>query len=258
MVPEDLYEARSFSVIMYDLKKHVIREFSSEKAQELYCKESEKGLWASERLLIKKYFKPKSNFLDLGCGTGRTTLELFGLGYKGIGVDIVPAMITNAKKIARKKKLSIKYRVGDAANLRFRDDSFDNALFSYNGWTQIPGKENRLRALREIHRVLKTDGHFIFTAHLRQMSGYLATWIKQWLKIYLLKPVGFKIREAEFGDIFFKYRGRDEQFIHIPSPKAVKKQLHLAGFKILLIGGSNMISPKDTQESPPVFFVCKK
>lgn len=243
---------------MYDLKKHVIREFSSKKAQELYGKEAEKGLWASEKLLIKKYFESASKVLDVGCGTGRTTLDLFRLGYKVIGVDIVPAMIKNAKKIANKKKLSIKYRVGDATNLRFNDDSFDNILFSYNGWAQIPGKENRALALREIHRVLKSDGYFIFTTHLRRMSGYLAAWIKQWLKIYLLKPVGFRIREAEFGDTFFRYKGRDEQFIHIPSPKAVKKQLHLAGFKILLMERSNVISPKDTQETPPVFFVCKK
>ena len=243
---------------MYNLKKHVIKEFSTKKAQQVYIGEAEKGLWPSERLLIKKYFKKRSKILDLGCGTGRTTIDLFKLKYDVIGVDLVPLMIKNAKKIAKKKKLSIKYKVGDATKLKFKDKSFDNVLFSYNGWAQIPGKENRIKALEEINRVLKPNGYFIFTTHFRILKSFFKLWIKMWFKIYLLKPLGLNIREADFGDLFFKYKGRDEQFIHIPSKREVKKQLLDVGFKIILMEKSNIISPKDKLETPPNFYVCRK
>ena len=137
-----------------NLQKKIIEEFGSGVTQEAYIKNAEKGLWGAEKILIQKYFKPGSGVLDIGCGTGRTTMPLYELGYKVVGIDITPEMIRNAQKIAEKKGLTITCEVGDAAQLKYGDNSFDNALFSNNGWTQIPGEEKRFEALKEIYRVL--------------------------------------------------------------------------------------------------------
>lgn len=247
----------------FNLKKHIINEFSSKVTQDLYVKKAEKGLWKSEEILIKKYFKPKSSILDIGCGTGRTTIPLHKLGYKVTGIDITPAMIKNAQKIAKSKKLKINYKIGDATDLKFKEASFDNALFSFNGWTQIPGKEKRQRALKEIFRILKPGGYFIFTSHLRKIRGYTIFWILHWIKFYILKPLGFKIKEVDFGDRFFDREGTDKpcnqkQYIHIPSLKNVKEQIANVGFDLVFIARSNTISPEETGEAPPMFYVCKK
>ena len=246
-----------------DLKQHVIDEVSSERTQEMYVKKAEKGLWGSEEILIRKYFTPKSAILDIGCGTGRTTIPLHELGYDVTGIDIVPAMIDNAKKIGSSKNLDISYEQGDATNLSYEDGSFDHALFSFNGWTQIPGKNNRIRALQEIHRVLNNGGYFIFTAHMRRRKGFTWLWIKQWIKQYILKPLGVKIDEIDFGDRFFYREDGQEtlhqkQYIHIPSFNEVKNQIAQAGFDLIFSEKSDLISDKETGEAPPTVFVCKK
>ena len=245
-----------------ELKNNIIDEFSSEITQKIYIRKATAGLWGSEAFLIKKYFTPKSTILDIGCGTGRTTISMYKFGYNVTGLDIVPAMIKNAKEIAESRNLKIKYEIGDATNLNYEDNTFDNILFSFNGWTQIPGNNNRLEALKEIFRILKPDGYFIFTANTRKIGRFTLFWIKQWIRFYILKPLGLTIEEVNFGDMFFNRednnkRFQQKQYIHIPSLKEVHNQVTKVGFNLVFVEKGNTICSNNTGNYSPSFFVCK-
>jgi len=250
-----------------NLKKLVVDEFSGENAQKLYSKMAFEGFWDSEKIMINKYFKkPKTTkLLDLGCGTGRTTIPLKKMGFDLVGVDLTPEMIKSAKKIDKSLNQKIDYRVGDATNLDFKDDSFDYVLFSNNGWSQIPGKDNRAKALLEIKRVLKKGGVFLFTTHQRKMKGFTWFWIKSWFRVRVLKLFGFEIWEQDFGDRFFDRERQSgkrvyvtKQFIHIPSVNEVKKSLSKAGFEVLAV--KTDLDPHRNRPTlvPPAFYAVKK
>ncbi len=252
-----------------NLQKNIIKEFGSEITQKNYLKKANRGLWNSEKILIAKFFRPKSTLLDIGCGTGRTTIPLYNLGYKVLGIDLVPEMIENAKKIAQEKNFAINYEVGDATNLKYLDNSFDNVIFSTNGFGQIPGKYKRQKALDEIYRVVKPGSYFILVAHVRAKLDFSFFWIKNFLKLYILKPLGIKIEEIDFGDYIFTRHIdgvalKQNQFMHIVDKKNIIKQLKQTGFNIIFTKRENEISNKDMHDQdnvynhPPMFFVCQK
>jgi len=254
------------------LREHVIREFSSPLTQALYKQEAKRGLWPSEAFVIKLYFHPRSRVLDVGCGTGRTTIPLYQKGYDVVGVDVTPAMIESARGIASQQALPIHYEVGDATQLRYPNECFDHALFSYNGWAQIPGRASRAAALSEIYRVLRPGGHYIFTTHIRAIKLNRAPfWMKQWMKCFVLKPLGWPVEEEDFGDRFFDrltetddpaiksvWAGtRQRQFVHISTDRIVQTMVHDAGFQLIRSARGTAISANDPPSSP-MFYICKK
>ncbi len=204
------------------------------------------GLWNSEKALIQKYFTQEDRILDLGCGTGRTTIPLYQNGYTHvIGLDISDTMIQRAEELSRSVDADIEYVVGNACALPFPDESFDSALFSYNGMMQIPGKNNRKLALSEIQRVLKPGGIFIFTSHDKESSPeYGKFWREEERKWRLGQQ---DKRLLEFGDIIID-EVHQELFIHISTNDEIENCLTHLDWKIL----ESLWRPDICEEKPEV------
>ena len=114
------------------------------------------GPWESERRLIDRYVPRNGAVLDIGCGAGRTTFGLYEAGYRGVtGFDLSNTMIEAARRTAEERGLPTRFDVGDAASMPYANASFDGAVFSAQGFMCIPGRERRLKVLREVRRELR-------------------------------------------------------------------------------------------------------
>lgn len=99
--------------------------------------------------------------LDIGCGAGVDTLvAAFMVGSKGhvTGIDLTPEMLKRAKTNLRKTSLkNVTFQEGSAEQLPFPDGAFD-VVISNGVFNLIPDK---VKALREVFRVLKSLGRFL-------------------------------------------------------------------------------------------------
>ncbi|MFD6209832.1 class I SAM-dependent methyltransferase [Peribacillus sp. NPDC060253] len=213
-------------------KGFIINSFHE--AASLYAQATKKiGLWQSEKYAFEKYLYPDDTILDIGCGTGRTTFALYKKGFQKItGFDLTPAMLSEAEKISHEDNLDIPFILGDAANLPFNNSSFDKAIFAFNGFMQIPQRKNRTLALKEINRILKPEGIFIFTTHDRDKNeNYLNFWEQE--EIIWCEGKQDE-RLYEFGDIFTPGKIlQNDTYLHIPNQLEVLDCLEEAGFIVI-------------------------
>ncbi|MDR4509839.1 MAG: class I SAM-dependent methyltransferase [Candidatus Brocadiaceae bacterium] len=122
-------------------------------------------LHTTEMLIFIKYREwiLRKTILDIGCGAGRTTLPLKNIGECYTGIDYSLDMID----VCKKRFPNARFLHADVRNMGiFKDKTFDFVLFSYNGLDSI-SHEDRVKGLREIRRVLKHDGLFVFSSHNR-------------------------------------------------------------------------------------------
>jgi 2-polyprenyl-3-methyl-5-hydroxy-6-metoxy-1,4-benzoquinol methylase len=110
---------------------------------------------------------PSSRILDIGCGTGRHSVELAKRGYKVAGVDISSGMLKEAEKAAKEASVNVEWIHADATKFK-PTKKFDAAICLCEGAFCLLGSrddpiEHDLTILRNISAALKPGSKLIMT-----------------------------------------------------------------------------------------------
>jgi len=200
--------------------------------ESIYCNGLTEDFYQSVIEISRLFVKSKDIVLDVGCGLGRISIEATKLGADYvIGLDLSPAMITEAIKVASAKNdISINlnslrggvaatlhpdwddkildFIVGNSTNLPVLENAIDVA-FALNLIDRVPYP---MKVVREIGRVLKSGGYLIiidpydwrenYTARENQVADMADLFNKKnWKLKYEVDGIPFFIRGSEIRKI---------------------------------------------------------
>ena len=101
--------------------------------------------------------------IDVGCGTGRHSIELTKRGYHVTGIDLSDSQLARAREKAKQFNLKIDFQKHDARNLPFNSE-FDVAIMlCEGGFSLMETDEMNFEILKNATKALKDKGKFIFT-----------------------------------------------------------------------------------------------
>ncbi len=182
--------------------------------------------------------------LDIGVGGGRTAALLARQASHYVGIDYTPEMVT----LARSNHPGLRFENMDARDLSaFAAGSFDLVVFSYNGIDSVDA-DGRRSVLREVSRVLKAGGTFVFSTFNRDWHGFGANrarssivWSNHPVKLSfrLLKHAMGLVRERRFAPLeerdgehaILLHRAHDFGImVYATTPGQLRSQLTESGF----------------------------
>ncbi|WP_410104910.1 class I SAM-dependent methyltransferase [Sutterella wadsworthensis] len=127
------------------------RAFADQRLRELDSPKARRWLEEIVPKLPESADNKPLRVLDVGAGTGFFTFLLSPLGYEVVGIDLTPAMIAQAKELARHLNISAEFFVMDAEAPSFAPGSFDAVISRNLTWT-LPNLERAYRAWAKLLR----------------------------------------------------------------------------------------------------------
>jgi SAM-dependent methyltransferase len=182
--------------------------------------------------------------LDVGVGTGRTSLYLAPLARRYEAIDYSPVMVNHVR--ATMPQISV--RVADMRDLSaFADACFD-FVFATNNVFDAVSHIDRLRTLRETARVLRPGGMLMFSAHNRRyrdaLQGPHLRWsrnpgtevryLRQWARQMANHARVGKLRREDADYALLNDGGHDYACLHYYIDQTTqRRQLGGVGFELL-------------------------
>jgi SAM-dependent methyltransferase/predicted nucleotidyltransferase len=196
---------------------------------------SPEGALEMERSLriLDAYLRPDSRVLDLGGGPGRYAIELARRGHRVVLADLAPALLAQAR--ARIAASDVQERIEsidevDAQDLgRYARASFD-AVLAFGPFYHLVSHDERLRAAREIARVLAAGG-LAFAAFVPRISGVAGLIERAANRPGQVAPETLRIA-AQTG-VFRNQSSLGFQEGYYPLPGEIEALLGAAGLQVL-------------------------
>jgi SAM-dependent methyltransferase len=193
----------------------------------------------ARRKLLGKILPGVRSVCDLGCGTGRTALELARSGVRVFAVDLSPTMCRITRERARRAGLPIRVFRADMRRLRL-PEPVDLVTCEFNVLNYLPRHSDLERVARAVARALRPGGHFYFDVNtprsLEQLAGF-----KRWneRKDFLAAWRGSYSAGRRRGEITVRWFVRDgkvwrrfEEQLNLVcwTPAEIRSALRRAGF----------------------------
>lgn len=144
---------------------------------------------------------PAGRALDLGCGLGRASIYLAGLGWQVDGVDFVGIAVAEARRRAATADLAVNFHVGSVTELGFLAPPIDFAL---DVGCMHSLDDAGLTAYRdELLRLLRPGSLFMLFAHLTDETAEPDPESKRKLteaQVHALFAPGFTCQRIEHGE----------------------------------------------------------
>lgn len=163
---------------------------------------------------------PDANVLDLGCGNGEVWRQLIRQGHRGryIGADFSPALLEKAAQVQPSPQaIFLPLDLADpdwpASLPRVPCD----AVLAFAVFHHLPGRELRLRTLRQIHDLLRhsqaTSGH---PAQLLFSVWQVESWPKFSTRVQPWEKISLQPSQLEPGDYLIDWRfgGQGLRYVH--------------------------------------------
>ena len=142
---------------------------------------------------------PVGSVGDLGCGTGRVTVYLAGLGLDVFGVDLTPGMV----EVARREYPELRFEVGSLFGLDLKDGELAGALAWYS-LVHTP-REDLPAVFAELFRVLEPGGYLVHGfkvgGHSRHLSNAYGHDLDLEVFTYDVADVTGLLRDAGFVEV---------------------------------------------------------
>jgi SAM-dependent methyltransferase len=176
---------------------------------------------------------PYGKALELGCGTGffLLNLKLAGVLDEGHVTDLSPGMVDVAQRNAKGLGFEVEGRVADAESVPYDDDTFD-LVIGHAVLHHIPDLE---QAFREVLRVLKPGGRFVFAGEPTQYGDIVArrlsrlTWWAATKATRLARLNDWALPQAELDESSRAAALEAVVDIHTFDPAALRRQAIVAG-----------------------------
>jgi|GEM_PF-3534246 len=208
-----------------------------------------KEMTPKEIPLLKQLIPPGSKVLESGCGTGRLLLALKEAGYDISGYDLLPENVDEVLKEDPEADVS----VDDWYHTKYPDKSFNavyslgrNILHEYS----LPGQ---FQLFREVARVLKKGGKFIFDIPNREIGMYAEN-IRAYKEAMNRQGV-YNLRE---GAVYDSPNGEHFSSRYAYSKEDIRNLARLAGFKIVNDGPSHKEELPTGQGDENLYYLLEK
>ncbi|OGO24203.1 MAG: SAM-dependent methyltransferase [Chloroflexi bacterium RBG_16_50_9] len=154
----------------------------------------------------------RGRLLNIGCGHGPDFLP-FKQDFELHGVDFSIEMLKLARKYSIKFEFAVSLVEADACCLPYSAETFEQAI-AVATYHHLKDKEDRLKALQELRRVLKPEG-----------EAFITVW-NRWQPRFWLKRQETLVPWHSGDNILFRY-------YYLFSYRELEKLVKKAGFTIL-------------------------
>lgn len=171
--------------------RQIYRDFSRSYETDVKRKMHYTAYIAVPNLVLNHLSAPPAKILDLGCGTGLSSLQFFKAGYQVTGIDGTRVMIERARRLPFQKLISQNLE----KPLRVKEQSFDAAVMI----GVLEYINNPVALLTQVRRKLRPAGIFGLTFP-QKSSWYTESGLKSYYKKEIepvIREVGFRVIECE-------------------------------------------------------------